>query len=211
MPEVKKFQDLKIGDVIEHPTKGSTTVIATHPIHVPQKMYLLEVDTGDSVKVSGNHLFYSETNLDRQSVSARKRRGKKLFGSMDSVTEKALANLSVSTDVVKTTLYDFAHIFESVNDSKRFAEIVRIADSVGWIEEENTFVRDIADPPDVLPEAQGRLRWYDARLMAQQLLSLSGKSKWRKKYPLVVGKVRTAEEIAALLETQNVFLPDPKK
>lgn len=58
------FGELKRGDKLVGSDGKTTTVTKVYDKHIPKKMYLIEMEDGEVIKASGNHLWYCETDLD---------------------------------------------------------------------------------------------------------------------------------------------------
>lgn len=59
-----KFGDLKPGDKIIGSDGKPTLVTQVYDKHFPNKMFEIEMEDGEVVRASGNHLWYCETNSD---------------------------------------------------------------------------------------------------------------------------------------------------
>lgn len=75
----KRMGDLKVGDVIIGAAGEPTTVTAAYDEHIPKNMYEIEMEDGQVIKASGNHLWYCETDTDRKEKKKYKRAAKKFF------------------------------------------------------------------------------------------------------------------------------------
>lgn len=64
--ELKEFGDLVPGDKIIGADGSPVTVTASYEKHIPEKMYEIEMEDGEVVQASGNHLWYCETELDEK-------------------------------------------------------------------------------------------------------------------------------------------------
>jgi len=53
----KKMGDIKVGDVICHPSGANTNVIAIHPQGI-KKIYEIEFEDGAKTRCTGDHLWY---------------------------------------------------------------------------------------------------------------------------------------------------------
>lgn len=62
--EIKEFGDLKPGDRIVGSDGQPITVTDVYEKHIPEKMYEIEMEDGEIIQASGNHLWYCETNSD---------------------------------------------------------------------------------------------------------------------------------------------------
>ena len=62
--EIKEFGDLVPGDKILGADGAPVTVTNVYDKHFPNAMYELEMEDGEVVQASGNHLWYCETSYD---------------------------------------------------------------------------------------------------------------------------------------------------
>lgn len=62
--KIKKFGDLKVGDKLVSSTGETATVTDVYEKHIPERMYEIEMEDGHTIKASGNHLWYCETDTD---------------------------------------------------------------------------------------------------------------------------------------------------
>lgn len=60
------FGDLVSGDRIIGSDGQPTTVTDVYEKHLPESMYEIEMEDGEVVQASGNHLWYCETNIDEK-------------------------------------------------------------------------------------------------------------------------------------------------
>ena len=74
---LKKFGDLKPGDVIVGKNGEPTTVVEVYDEHIPERMFEIEMDNGTTIKASGNHMWYVETDFDYVYHRERRSKGKK--------------------------------------------------------------------------------------------------------------------------------------
>ena len=178
--------------------------------HVPVSMYEIEVG-GTVMQVSGNHLFYVESDLDRQLHASRLKTSAKTL--QKHLSQKALDDLweIVNDDSgyeIEMLLSDMVNLLEASGDLKVENIITRVAESIGPISEVNVVPEDI----ETGRRGSGRkVAGYDGRRFAQQLLSLTGIRKYRKRWPVIVGRVVTTEEMLNLMESFDVHLPNPPK
>lgn len=64
--ELKNFGDLKPGDKLIGSDGKHTEVTKVYDKHIPDKMYEIEMEDGEVIQVSGNHLWYCETDEDEK-------------------------------------------------------------------------------------------------------------------------------------------------
>lgn len=63
--EQTQLKDIKVGDKLIGSDGKPVEVVQVFDKYIPSSMYLLEMDDGQEVKCSGNHLWYCETDDDR--------------------------------------------------------------------------------------------------------------------------------------------------
>lgn len=64
--ELTTFGELKSGDKIIGADGNPVEVTAAYDKYIPEKMYEIEMEDGEVVQASGNHMWYCETPLDAQ-------------------------------------------------------------------------------------------------------------------------------------------------
>jgi preprotein translocase subunit YajC len=62
----KQLKDIRVGDKIVGPGGAPVTVTHVFDKYMPDTMYEITMDNGETIKCSGNHLWYCETDSDRQ-------------------------------------------------------------------------------------------------------------------------------------------------
>ena len=208
--ELRSFGDLQEGDEVATTGGRWQQVARAYPEHVPVSMYEIEVG-GTVMQVSGNHLFYVESDLDRQLHASRLKTSAKTL--QKHLSQKALDDLweIVNDDSgyeIEMLLSDMVNLLEASGDLEVENIITRVAESIGPISEVNVVPEDV----ETGRRGSGRkVAGYDGRRFAQQLLSLTGIRKYRKRWPVIVGRVVTTEEMLGLMESFDVHLPNPPK
>lgn len=77
--EQVNFGDLVPGDKIIGANGEPVTVTATYEKHIPKDMYELEMEDGEVVQASGNHLWYCESSVDEKHKKEYLRLAKAFF------------------------------------------------------------------------------------------------------------------------------------
>lgn len=189
---LKKFGDLVEGDIIRGQDGRSVRVTKAYEVHTPEKMYEIENEFGEILKASGNHLWYIETDLDYSLHRSRRKEGKEFFSDLSAeAIELLLESTDYETDT-ETSLMDMVALTNVIGNRPATQAIIRIAESIGHIAENDTVLQDI-DSGEMITNTT--VRTYDARMFSQQILSLTGKKEYKNKWPLIVGRVVTTEEI----------------
>lgn len=198
---IKNFGDLQEGDVIESVGGQPVTVLKAYDVHVPERMFEIESEDGQILQLSGNHLMYVELQTDKELHKQRVREFKKLFKFSDEKVE-FLKGMAESDKEIDTTLHDYIKLCEA-RTPQQINAIVRVAESVGHIAEDNYTYQDMSDENVVMDGPTVKV--YDARRMSQQVLALSNR-KFAKQYKIIVGRVMQMQDVAEL--TIPFELPD---
>lgn len=205
-PTIKRFGDLVPGDVISGADGQEVRVVEAYDPHTPDSMYELEMDDGTTIKASGNHLWYIETGLDYSLHRKRRKDGRRFLKNLsDEALELLIESASYDTPT-ETALIDMVALVDAIDNHAATQAIVRIAESIGHIAENNTALEDM-DTGNIIENAT--VRTYDAKLFSQQILSLRGARDDRKRWPLLVGRVVTTEDIVNFYS--NAEIPVMKK
>lgn len=191
---LKRFGDLQVGDVILGADNQEVEIVEVYDSHIPEKMYEIELENGKTVKASGNHLWYVETNIDYSYHRERRRIGKKHFGKLSKEILENLYSIAHTEDEIETGLIDVVALCEiDDNNYEAISSLERIAVSIGHVAESSRTYEDfmsgeqVDDPTMVVS--------YDAKRFAQQILSLTGDRRHRKTWPLIAGRVMTTDQI----------------
>ena len=131
---VKRFGDLEVGDEIPDDNDDWETVVEVYDEHLPESMYEVTTDEGQVVEVSGNHLWYVETSLDRSLHAHRlKNSAKVLQRCLSEEVVEAFEMIATDDDneyLIETMLKDMIELSES-RDPELLGVFSRIAESVG--------------------------------------------------------------------------------
>lgn len=200
---IKPFGELKEGDYITGSDGLPVRVVAAYEEHIPASMYRLTFDNGKTLEASGNHLVYVVSSVDRSLHSSRLKAGQEALRNLSNKSKLQLLELALSFDEpVEGSLADMLQLVEGQGDPVLTPVLVRVAESLGPIAEEATTYQDMATGESAPEEV---LRKYDARLFAQQLLSLRD-ARYRRRWPLILGRVVTVENL--LLMEENLEIPE---
>lgn len=202
----KSFGDLTEGDYVLGSSGEPVMVLKAYEEHIPDSLYRVEFDDGSFVDASGNHLWYVVSSIDRSLHRRRIKEGRKLFKNLPEDSVSALLEMAAYDRVVEISLIDMLTVMCAENDSKKTDAVVRVANSIGYIAEENTQYQDLYGGQMVDAFS---MRFYDAKIFSEQLLSLSFK-KYSKKYPLLVGKVVSTIDLTMML-SMDLDIPELKK
>lgn len=197
---IKTFGELEEGDIIIGSDGQPTTVVKAYEPHIPENMYLIEFDNGETIEASGNHLWYIETNLHRNLHKSRIRNAQKEFKNITKETEQQLYTMAEQTDNSETNIMEIAQLTQLDTNPNAMKEIIRIAESIGPVSEEKTILQDIATDEEMI---QNTIRMYSQQKFSQQFLALKDK-KYRKTHPVIIGEVVTTESLTHLAMDVNI-------
>ena len=201
--------ELREGDKIPGPNGELVTVVKGYDHHIPEKMYEIENDNGDTLKVSGNHLMYVESSIDTSYHPTRVKNDKKTLKKYDN------NKMSDIRDYVNThqtgdhdvSLHEVVSFMDAQNDQAVINVLQRIAASIGPVAEDNYSVRDLYD--DEVVQDNNSIQKYDKREFFQQILALSPRDKKDKSIPVIVGRVITADQMFEEMEYSEISIPNP--
>lgn len=216
------FGDVKEGDYLLDENLQPVEVTDVYPEHIPDRMFKVEDEEGNYVEVSGTHLWYVVTIGDKEFHSERVNLAKSCILPILEDNDYA-KNVLISwaenefkkDEILETTVADVIALL--YNDDKvdlsdpEKKEVIysvsRIAESVGHISESNIEYQDLAFVDEKEFE---KVNLYDARQVAQQILSICYPKHYKKKFPIRVGKVITTIDMFNLLENTSeiVYIPD---
>lgn len=202
--EVVTMGDLEEGDVLVGPN-GRVTIEKSYDPHIPESMFELETDSGITIQVSGNHLFYVITKDDRELHRLRLSTGKKLGKKLDPESVQTLEDVANGDQVQEVYIAEFKDFIKPMNKEMNDA-ILRVAESLGPVAEQNRYVDDLEDSEAPLYESSIPL--YNSQLFARQLLSVFNIGKYRKKWPVIIGSVMPASSLTAY-DPRDIYIPDP--
>lgn len=196
-----KLKDIKEGDQILGGNGKPVTVSKVWDVHLPEKMFAIEVDDDSIIQASANHLWYIETALDHQEVRPRIKRGRRLLGKLPTGTEAGLLTLANDEEPFEVYLDEVIEIFDFIEDQEALGRIcLRIGEALGHVAEDTIRQQDLLTE-ELIDETVKK--GYDGRLFAQQLLSLSSK-KHARKWPLVAGRVVTTQQLADFYSEEEI-------
>lgn len=206
--ELVTMGDLRAGDYIPG-VEGKVMVSRVHEKHIPERMYRLTFDdkgVEKTIEASGNHLWYVETSVDRSLHRKRCREGKKIFRNLpDRIVIEMLKILEID-ERTEIGLSDMVNLLEAHNNKPMIDHLVRIAESIGPVADETRQAEDL-ETGNIMKEQ--KLRLYDGHQFVRQVMSFTDR-KYRKMYPIIVGRVVTTEEMLLIYETIEVHIPNPK-
>lgn len=198
--EYKRMGDLIAGDILLS-SEGETELTQPFEEHMPESMYLMEFGINEKVYASGNHLWYTVTSLDKQLHRKRRKDAVHLIKYLDDrkvswLERQASSESAEAPDVAVEFVLETLGI--PFQDDKAVEQVLRIIESIGPTLEVHEKMFDELD--DSLSPADTPARnLFSLKYFCQQLLALATsvkKSISATQYELLVGKVRTTEEIA---------------
>lgn len=120
--EIKEFGNLKPGDRIIGSDGQLVTVTDVYEKHIPKTMFEIEMEDGEVIQASGNHLWYCETNIDKKNKDEYRR-----------LAEYFFANNEIPSKLEEDELFplqDMIRIFGSDVNVIMFAE--KVCKSLGY-------------------------------------------------------------------------------
>lgn len=205
----KTFRDITAGDYAVGPDNSLVRVARVYDIHTPETMFALTTDTGEVVKVSGNHLFYTESDYDKSLHKARVKNARKVLAHLPDYAVMLLEEMADSEELsIETTVHDFMDSLGFSQGTPEADVCYRVAESLGPVAIDTLNYFDVMDEGEVktIVDTQ-KVYAYDGALMAQQVLALTGKKKYAC-YPVIVGRVVSAQEMFDDGSYKNMTLPD---
>lgn len=195
---IKRFKDLKIGDWLKGADGNPVQITQVFEEHVPQDSFIVTAENGETITVSGNHLFYVITETDQLYHRTRLSESAKALKNLPPEVVKALEAMAETNKEHETTINEMRDL---LGDSLPVRDVVdRVALAIGRIAEENYQYRVIED--NTLEEEKAYI--YDGRIFAQQILALYNKKKYS--YPVRMGRVINTYALSMIFE--HVTLPD---
>lgn len=201
--EVIPFEELEVGDYVVGPDGEFVEVATVYDEHIPETMYEITLENGETIEASGNHLWYIETENDIATFHSRLKTSRKYL-QKKMTDEKYDKLLDVATNyeavIVETSLIDMISLISDPEDREAFKILLRVADSLGHISENEEVMEDF-ETGEYLD--QTNIPHYDARLFSQQILALY-KRRFARRWPIVKGQVVTTEELVNLYDSADI-------
>lgn len=199
--EVKNFGDLVEGDYIQGPDGSPVEITSVYEKHIPETMYEIEIEDGNKIKVSGNHLWYVETENNLAMHHNRVKEARKyLKNKLSSENINQLLDVANSDEDIETALIDMVAAINSVNNNEGVRIVARIARSLGKVSDNNEMLKNY-ETDEILSE--NNIPYYDGKLFCQQILALYDK-KYARKWKIRKGEVVTTEELLDFYDTANL-------
>lgn len=202
-PEIMTFGELEEGYLVKGPNGNWVEVSKSYEHHVPDSgTYELEFENGVKIEASGNHLFYVETENDILSHGLRVKEAKKILKDLTAEEISYLEEYAYNDSMVdfEIDLDYIGGLLDFASKPERMNLVLRCAQSIGPVAEDHYHQVDIAtsELADTVT-----IPSYNATLLAQQILRLTGKRKYRK-WKVVVGRVVTVEEIVHVYDQVDI-------
>lgn len=191
----KTFGELEPGDLIDSPD-GIVEVGRVFDVHTPETMYEVVNENDETIKVSGNHLFYVESELDLASHHLRCKKGRRWVKTLPQETITLLEDWANDDDEIEIMLADFTDAIGVGRESEEAGMVARIAESVGPVSEINFQYDNILEAEGSDLYQGSVISAYDRAAMSQQVLSFLRS----KKYPwkTIVGRVMETKKLAEM-------------
>lgn len=198
-----RFDELEPGMHIMSPN-GPVEIMNAYDTHIPEKMYEILLEGAETpLKASGNHLWYVVTQNDVSMHSMRLKQGKKALQNLDADMIYTLEETAYDTthNILETSLADMVSLVGGMENTEKKTTLTRIAQSIGHIAENRAVIHDDSATEGYRTTV---LRMYDAVVFAQQILALTGKRKYKKQWPIKVGRVITTEDLVNIYDTAEL-------
>lgn len=201
-----RFDELEQGMHVMSPD-GVVEIAEAHDVHIPEKMYEIIGEDNEPLKVSGNHLWYIETQNDRSMHSMRLKQGKNVLSDLTDAAYETLEETAFddTDNIIETSLADMIELVDGFENTEKNAVLTRIAKSIGHIAENDTVIQDISSAEQ---HRGTTVKMYDAVVFCQQILALTGDRKYRKRWGIKVGQVVTTEDLVHLYDSAELPVVD---
>lgn len=199
--EVKNFGDLVEGDLVLGKDGQPVAVSTVYEEHIPEKMYEIMDENGTIINVSGNHLWYVETENNLSLHFNRVKKSRKFLKKiLDETTVNKLYEVAMSDEKIETALIDMISAIKSEENQEGINIVTRIARSLGRVSDNNEILEDFETGEKI---KTNNIPYYDGKLFCQQILSLYNR-KYAKIWPIIKGEVVNTEQLLQFYETANI-------
>lgn len=99
--EIVEFGDLKPGDKIIGRDGEPVEITDVYDKHIPETMYEIEMEDGEIVQASGNHMWYCETSSDVKNKDNYRRLAEKFFANNEIPEKLEEDELFPLTDIIQ--------------------------------------------------------------------------------------------------------------
>lgn len=199
--------DLEPGDRIPSDDGGLVEIARAYDIHVPETMYELTNDAGDTIRVSGNHLWYIESSLDIAMHPTRIKEAKSALKSVPDETFDLMRDF-VNDPSSSDEEVSFADLSKLLGDSIRMNNVVqRVLSSIGPVSENYYTDYELGEEYDPAVESI-MIPQYNKKAAYEQLLVLAARKKEDRGFDIIVGRVVSTERLVEEMEYSEVNIPD---
>ena len=181
------FGSVRVGDYVNTP-HGLRPVVEVKDEHIPIEMFVLENEDGQSIEVSGDHLVYVETSLDKKMRRSHVKRLKNFVKHL-SVEQKEFLEDAVwsKRDATVTQIVDGLNL----SSDEEYYTVLRVCCAIG------------PSRLDDEPYGYTSERYSLARFASQLFAAVDDPEK------VIIGRVMTVSAINEFYDG-NMFLPDVK-
>lgn len=176
------FSELRESDLVETHDGQWVPVVKLHEVHTPETMYKMSYENGQEFFVSGNHLHYAVTQLDRETYRSYCKEGRRLAKKAPKKVLDELEAYATGGVREELSLAGFRSLLGMNSVAEALPVLYRLSSSVGPVAE---------------LKSESTVPLYDAGRLSQQFLALNGDKRWR----VLEGRVYTTEQ---LLEHENI-------
>lgn len=130
----KTINTIQKNEKIEGSDK-ETVVTDVYEVHTPERMYEITLENGETIKCSGNHLWYAETNIDRENKEHYKKVAQMYFNdspNLELLEKDIICSLDDVIKLMCTTDYHKDYILRVCNSIGNVA-----VDKTKWYTGEN--------------------------------------------------------------------------
>lgn len=199
--------DLEPGDKILSDDGGLVEVARAYDIHVPETMYEITNDTGDTIRVSGNHLWYIESSLDIAMHPTRIKEAKSALKSVPNETLNLMRDFVQDSSCPEEEV-SFADLSKLLGNSIRMNNVIqRVLSSIGPVSENYYTDYEMGEEYDPIVESI-LVPQYNKKAVYEQLLALAARKKEDRDFGIIVGRVVSTERLVEEMEYSEVNIPD---
>lgn len=190
---VTTFGELQESDWVIGSSGEPVMITKAYDLHIPNRMFEIQMDNGVIIEASGSHLWYVETNEDYSHHKSRIKKASKTFRGLCDESVELLHEMAKTgyDDTIEIEIEGFLQCFAEREKPGFEDEVIRIAQSIGPVSENTYIGQDIQTDEE---ELIGTVYGYNGKLMARQILAMRDR-RYRRRNPIIVGKVINTVEL----------------
>lgn len=195
---ITTINDLEEGDYLLG-THGYTRIMKLHDKHTPQEMYRLTNEYGETIDVSGDHLFYIETDDDILSFPSHARRLKKTLKKNKKYWNNITRLSEKEENATASVIHICYKIFENdtpvmIHKKNVFHDILRQCSAVGHVIQ--------AEPP--YDHIRDLWEYNISHVCSNIIKTIQGNT------DALRGRVTSTHDIVENIGIENITLPERK-